>query len=137
MRISDTFPLPSPALQPEEVLFWDGLAVGELRVPWCTVCDAHVWRIRSHCTACYQPVTAWRTLAGTGEIYSYSIIHRADGAFADIGPYVLAWIALDGGPTILANVIAEDSDRIAIGAPVSLVSRAEPGSRVGPVFALS
>lgn len=136
MRISDTFPAVNPTLQPEEAPFWEGLSRGELRVPWCVGCDAHVWRLRSHCTACYQPVTTWRTLAGTGEIYSFSIIHRAEGAFADIGPYVLAWVAVDGGPMILANLTAADSDEVVIGARVALAPRSEASTSTGPVFAV-
>ena len=134
MKLAETFPAVTPVIQPEEVPFWDGLAVGELRVPWCQRCDTHVWRLRSHCTTCYVPVTQWRTLPGTGEIYSFSIIHRAEGVFADMPPYALAWVSLDDGPTILANVVATDSTAVVIGAHVSLTSRAEEGTRVGPIF---
>lgn len=111
-------------------------------MPWCDGCDTYVWRPRSHCTACYQPVSGWRTLAGTGEIYSFSVVHRGDGLFADIGPYVLAWISLDGGPTVLANVTAADVSQVRIGARVVLASgvasdEGASGQRVGPVFAVA
>jgi uncharacterized protein len=135
-QIAQTFPVVDPAVAPEEVPFWDGLAAGQLRVPWCATCDSHVWRPRSHCVRCYQPVSQWRTLPGTGEIYSFSVVHRSDGAFVDVAPYVIAWVVLDGGPTILADVTAPGPDDVEIGARVRLVSRAEEGQRVGPVFAV-
>jgi uncharacterized OB-fold protein len=134
--IAQSFPAVDPALQPEEVPFWDGLAVGELRVPWCAHCDTHVWRPKSHCTTCFRPVQEWRTLEGTGIVYSFSVVHRAEGAFVDVAPYVLAWIELDGGPTILADVVAPDLGQVVVGAPVRLVPRAGDGVRVGPVFSV-
>ncbi len=128
------FPATDPVAQPEEVPFYDGLLVGEVRVPWCSQCDVHVWRPKSHCTRCYRPVDGWRTLAGTGEVYSFCVIHRGVDAFAALGPYVLAWVSLDGGPTILAN-IAEPPGDVRIGMRVRIaVPPAAEGPRRGPVF---
>ena len=134
--VAQSFPAVDPVVQPEEAPFWDGLAAGELRVPWCVHCDTHVWRPKSHCTTCFRKVQQWRTLPGTGTVYSFSVVHRADGAFADVAPYVLAWIELDGGPTILGNLVASDLGRVVVGASVRLASRAEEGVRVGPVFSV-
>ena len=60
-----------------KLMFKDGLMAGELRVPWCDSCDRHVWRPRSHCTACYRPVSGWRTLA-------VDEAHAAGKSFANI-----------------------------------------------------
>jgi uncharacterized OB-fold protein len=131
---SNPFPATGPASQPEEEQFYEGLLAGEIRVPWCTRCDGHVWRPKSHCTTCYEPVSQWRTLAGTGEVYSYCVIHKWEGAFAELGPYVLAWVRLDGGPTILANVAGPPEDA-RIGRRLRLVVPHETDRRRrGPVF---
>lgn len=135
-QIAQTFPATDPVAQPEELPFYEGLAVGELKVPWCVTCDSHVWRPKSHCTTCYSPVSEWRTLAGTGVIYSYSIVHRSDGAFQEIAPYVLAWITLDGGPTMVANVTAADRDDVCVGARVTLVKPEPDDRRRGAVFSV-
>ncbi len=134
MTPTPPWPVTEPTPQPEEEPFYDGLLVGELRVPWCDNCDEHVWRPKSHCTVCYRAVSGWRTLSGMGEVYSYCVIHRGVEAFAAIGPYVLAWVSLDGGPTILGNVIAPQDD-LRIGMRVRIVEPRDPerGQR-GPVF---
>lgn len=108
------------ALNPEDLPFFDGLDRGELFVPWCTHCDDHVWPPRTRCVACYREVHEWRSLAGTGEIYSFSVVHRGEGAFAASTPYVVALVALDGGPTILANVLADDPADVDVGRRVRL-----------------
>lgn len=134
MTTAREFPAIDPVAQPEEVPFYAGLSVGEIRVPWCARCGSHVWRPKSHCTTCYEPVAEWRTLAGTGEVYSYCLIAKGEGAFAEVAPYVLAWVSLDGGPTILAN-IAEEPDSVRIGQRVRIVTpEAADGPRRGPVF---
>ena len=86
---------------------------------------------------CYQPVAAWRTLAGTGEIYSFSVVHRGEGAFAKRAPYIFALVALDGGPTVFANVVTDDLADVAVGRRVHLARRPEPEQgRTGAQFVL-
>ena len=131
---SNPFPATDPQSQPEEEPFYQGLLVGEVRVPWCTRCGCHVWRPKSHCTTCYRPVSEWRTLPGTGEVHSYCVIHKGEGAFAELAPYVLAWVQLDDGPMILANV-AGPPDDARIGVRLRLVMPGSTdGRRRGPVF---
>ncbi|MCA0329017.1 MAG: Zn-ribbon domain-containing OB-fold protein [Actinobacteria bacterium] len=124
-------------LYPEDLPFFDGLERGEVVVTWCDHCDDHVWPPRSHCIRCYSPVAGSRTLAGTGEIYSYSVVHRGEGVFAKRPPYVLAYVSLDGGPTIMANVVADDPAALAVGARVRLRPRPAPATgRAGALFAV-
>ena len=124
-------------LAPEDLPFFDGLERGEVVVPWCGHCDDHVWPPRSHCIRCYTPVEESRTLAGTGELYSYAVVHRGEGVFAKRPPYVLAYVALDGGPTIMADVVADDPAALQVGARVRLVRRPAPGTgRAGALFAV-
>ncbi|MGD9955698.1 MAG: Zn-ribbon domain-containing OB-fold protein [Candidatus Nanopelagicales bacterium] len=123
-------------LYPEDLPFFDGLDRGEVVVPWCEHCDDHVWPPRSHCIRCYTAVAVSRTLPGTGELYSYAVVHRGEGAFAKRPPYVLAYVALDGGPTIMADVVAGDA-ALEVGARVRLVHRPAPETgRAGALFAV-
>lgn len=108
------------ALNPEDLPFFDALDRGEVAVPWCVHCDDHVWPPRTRCVACYREVEEWRALAGTGEVYSFSVVHRGEGVFAKRPPYVFALVALDGGPTIMANVVADDLAAISVGSRVRL-----------------
>lgn len=135
MTVSTDLPGVELNLQPEDLPFFDGLERGELVVAWCDECEGHVWPPRSHCIRCYSRVVGSRTLAGTGEIYSYSVVHRGEGAFAKRPPYVLAYVALDGGPTIMANVVADEPAELAICARVRLLPRPAPaGGRAGALF---
>jgi uncharacterized OB-fold protein len=125
------------ALNPEDEPFFDALDRGEIAVPWCVHCDDHVWPPRSHCVHCYHPVEEWRTLAGTGEIYSFAVVHRGDGVFAKRPAYVFALVTLDDGPTVHANVVADDLADVAVGRRVRLAARPAPAQgRAGAQFVL-
>lgn len=125
------------ALNPEDVPFFDALERGEVSVPWCVHCDDHVWPPRTRCVACYRAVEEWRTLPGTGEIYSFSVVHRGEGVFAKRPPYVFALVSLDGGPTIMADVLADDLAQVEVGRRVRLAEPVHVGSgRSGARFVL-
>lgn len=105
--------------------FWQELAHGRITLPWCAVCDTHVWFPKALCTVCLTPVTEERTLPGTGEVYTYSIVHRGTPAFRGAEPYVLAYVVLDGGPTVLSNIVGEDALEVAIGDRVRIATPTE------------
>jgi uncharacterized OB-fold protein len=62
------------------------------------------------------------TFAGTGEIFSYTVVQEAPAGFEDQAPYVLALVKLDEGPLITAQI--SDLDGLpAIGDRVEMVTR--------------
>lgn len=85
--------------------FWEALDREALAVQRCEECG-HV----SHppgpvCKHCMSDRLEWVELSGEGEVYTYTVVHRAmhpefDG---DI-PFVLAYVRLDDGPTIVSWV---------------------------------
>lgn len=125
------------ALNPEDRTFFEGLAAGELRIPWCDRCSGGIWPPRTRCPRCYEQATRSRTLSGRGTVYSFSVVHRGDGPFAGRAPYVYAYVQLEDGPVIPANVVGAGADDLVVGARVRLV---EPGSRddglAGAAFAV-
>lgn len=121
-------------LLPETTAFWTGIAAGRMDMPWCGHCDGHVWPPRSHCPRCLSVVTEAKTLSGEGEVYSFSVVHRGEGAFAKVDPYVLAYVTLDGGPTVMANVVDIEPAQVTVGMRVRLrLQEVEPGT-VGMQF---
>lgn len=108
--------------------FWAELAAGRVTIPWCRTCDTHVWFPKPLCPACMTAVEGERTLSGEGVVYSYSIVHRGPERFTADGPYVLAYVSLDGGPTVLSNIVGDDGLAVAIGDRVRLVAPEEPGA---------
>lgn len=63
----------------------------------------------------------WRPAAGTGSVYTYTVVHRAPlPAFARRTPYVVASITLDEGVRIMAHLINCRPDDVRIGMKVRL-----------------
>ena len=53
----------------------------------------------------------WRTSAGKGEIYAFSIVRQSyHPFFKGLVPYVVAWIDLDEGFRLLSNIVCEDQN---------------------------
>jgi hypothetical protein len=61
--------------------------------------------------------------AGKGEIYSYTVVQEAPEGFEDQAPYVLALVKLQEGAMITAQITDVDSDGVAIGDQVEMVTR--------------
>lgn len=102
--------------------FWTELGSGRITIPWCNSCNTHVWFPKPVCPACLSPVTDERTLAGEGVVYSFSIVHRGVSELSVDGPYVLAYVSLDGGPTVLSNLVGPGMSDVAIGDRVRLAA---------------
>ena len=76
---------------------------------------------RSICPFCFSDDTVWIEASGKGIIYSYSVIRRAEV------PYVIAYVTLQEGPTMMTNIIDCDIDsvRIDMAVTVSFVDTGE------------
>jgi uncharacterized OB-fold protein len=72
--------------------------------------------------------TVWLDSAGTGVIYTFSVMVRA------AAPFVLAFVTLDEGPTLLSNLVNCEPGALAIGQPVRVLFRPSDGEYLVPVF---
>ena len=64
----------------------------------------------------------WEEAAGTGTLYTWSVIHENDLAPFSAGlPYVAAVVELDEGPRFMTTIIESDPDDLHVGAKVSVV----------------
>ena len=88
----------------------------------CQSCGATFLGHRDNCSKCgARNNMKTIRLANTGELYSYSIVHRS---FPGIDvPYVSAIVDLDGGGTVKGNLINVEPDpaKIPFGMPVEVV----------------
>ena len=94
--------------------FWAAAAEGRLDIPVCEDCNsAHLFP-RSRCPSCNSARLSWRTASGRGEIYSFSVVHRAPSpAFASDVPYTVAIVRLAEGPHLMGRLnAAPDGARI-------------------------
>jgi len=110
----DGFINPEPIAQPESAEFWDALGKGRFLIKHCSECDRAHWYPRARCPFCFSDTTEWREASGNGEIYSYSVMRKAKN------PYILAYVTLDEGPTMMTDIVGADPDRLTTGTRVRM-----------------
>lgn len=98
---------PLPGLQELDTRgFWEATRDHQLRYQQCDDCGTVVFYPRRHCTGCLNTALTWKTSAGLGTVYSYSVVRQSyHPFFRELVPYAVAWIDLDEGPRILSNVV--------------------------------
>jgi uncharacterized OB-fold protein len=117
----------APIVDEDSRPFWRAASEGKLLLKCCNACKKSHWYPRPRCPFCLGEETVWQEAAGTGIIYSYSVIRRAEQ------PYAVAFVTVDEGPSILTNIVDCDVDRIYIGMKVAVSFRPTEGEAV-PVF---
>jgi len=115
-----SLPAPAPAVNPETTEFWAATAEGRLLLKRCLDCGSLIWYPRAICPECSSLDTEWVAASGRGRVYSYTVNHRGEGAYADAVPYVLAYVELDEGPRIMTNIVGADNGDLAVGLPVEV-----------------
>jgi uncharacterized protein len=114
-------PAPAPVVNVETRPFWDATAEGRLLLVRCDGCGETIWYPRGICPACRSTATSWFEASGRGEVYSFTVVRRGQGAYRDAGPYVLAYVELEEGPRIMTNIVGSDTAAVRIGQPVEVV----------------
>ncbi len=115
-------PLPTP--QPEWDLYWEKAKAHELWLMRCKDCNSSYFYPRPICPECFSRNTEWFRSSGRGTLYAFAIVERAPApAFADMVPYVTAFVELEGGARIPTNLVEVDPrpEKITIGMPVEVV----------------
>jgi uncharacterized OB-fold protein len=113
-------PTPMPATNPETRPFWAATTEGRLVLARCG--NGHViWYPRVICPDCHSTGVEWITASGRGRIYTYTVVHRARGAYQDATPYVVAYVELAEGPRIVTNIVGADPSTVHIGQEVEAV----------------
>ena len=129
-------PVPQPTEWSQP--FWDACARGELVVQRCTACQSLRHYPQPRCPACRSDAFDWAPLSGRGEIYSYTVAHRAfHPAWAEHVPYVLATIELDEGVRMLCDLLDVDPEQVEIGQRVEAYFEELPGQGVMPRFRIA
>jgi uncharacterized OB-fold protein len=119
--MSAGLPAPKPSINPETKPFWDATLEGKLLLKVCNACDSFHWYPRVICPRCGSFSTTWTEGSGKGSIYTYTVVHRPEGEYADAGPYVLAYVELDEGPRMMTNIVDVEPEEVAIGQRVEVV----------------
>src|SRR5690606_3646786 len=101
---------------------------GRLLVKYCSACGEYHHFPRSLCPFCFSDKTEWRNASGHGVIYSYSVMRRVEV------PYVIAYVTLDEGVTVMTNIVDCDPDTVRIGQRVKVKFQPSDGGPPVPMF---
>lgn len=108
--------------------FWESAKAGRLMVPHCRSCQKPHWYPRAVCPHCFSGEIDLVQASGRGTIYSFTVMRRVKE------PYVLAFVTLDEGVTMLTNIIDCDPDALEIGQAVKVSFQPAGEDRVVPAF---
>ncbi|MBN2251253.1 MAG: Zn-ribbon domain-containing OB-fold protein [Candidatus Altiarchaeota archaeon] len=90
----------------------------------CAQCGDRFFPPRKLCPNCRRAGSLKKyKFKGTGEIYSYTVIHAAPEGFEVQKPYVIAIIKLDEGPLVTAQIVDCKPDDVDIGKKVESIFR--------------
>ena len=115
-------PAKAPETNSETQRFWDATAEGRIELPKCDNCGFIPWYPRLMCPDCQSTDMTWTVMSGTGTVYTHSVT-RAGGSrsWREQLPFVLAYVQLDEGPTMLTNIVDCDPDTVEVGMAVTAV----------------
>ena len=133
-----------PRADQESEGFWEGTALGELRLQACGSCGTLRFPPRVMCPHCQSTERMWRRVSGTGTIWSFVVCHPPLlPAYAPFAPYPVVTVTLDEGPALrmVGNLVTGpdgaineiDPATIVIGEPVRVACsrrRAPDGKEV-------
>lgn len=116
--------------------FFDALAEGRLLAARCTDCGTHLLPPRTACYDCGSRAVTIEEQPPTGEVASYTAVHRPPSPFADLAPVTVAVVELDSGARLTGRVTAPLGD-VSIGSPVELRVRDPAEVGIDPAAFLS
>jgi hypothetical protein len=125
---------PAPILTDDNHAFWDAAKEGRLVTQRCSRCGRVRHPPRPMCPWCHSLEFEIVDLAGTGVVYSYSILHHPQHPSFDY-PVIAALIDLDEGVRILSNLVDITADDVSIGLPVQVRFVPTRDEMAVPVFA--
>src|SRR5689334_16417423 len=124
---------PAPVITPDNELYWAGAREGRLVVQECAGCGERHHPPRPLCPDCHSPDQVPLETAGTGTVYSYSLLHHPQNAAFEY-PIVAVLVDLDEGPRILSAMPGLDPGAARIGMRVRVAfAPTRDGGQV-PVF---
>lgn len=119
---------PDPMPSAETLPFWDAAKHGKFLLRRCVDCGKSHWYPRETCPFCAGQAE-WVEGSGKGTIYSLSVMRRAEPV------YVMAYVTLDEGPTMMTNIVGANPDSLRIGDAVTVRFQSTQGGFALPCFA--
>jgi uncharacterized protein len=117
-----------PTPTPETEAFWKAAGEGIFLIKRCRACGKAHWYPRTVCPFCVSSETEWITGSGRGSLYSFSYMRKGTP------PFVMAYVTLEEGPTMMTNVVDCDPLSLRIGQAVKLIFKPSEGGFAVPCF---
>ncbi|MCW2785592.1 MAG: hypothetical protein JWP74_2109 [Marmoricola sp.] len=114
----DKTQLVRPQMNQDTEYFWQGTAIGELRIQKCNACGELRHPPGPMCPTCHAHDRGYVVASGKGTVFSF-IVHHAPQLPGKELPVTLALIELEEGLRMIGEVQG-NRDQIAIGAPVEV-----------------
>lgn len=113
---------PVPDVTPTNQLFWDGTALGELRLRSCNPCGHRFRFISNWCPKCWSTDLSWIKCTGRGRVRAHTVVHIAPyESMSARTPYSIALVELEEGPTMMSNILDCDPATIKNGMSVEVI----------------
>ncbi len=120
--------IPSPPMSVENEAYWAAANEGKLMVSRCKDTGQFFWYPRNLSPFTLSNNVEMVEASGKGTIYTYSVMRRADPQ------YVIAYVTLEEGVTMMTNIVDCDFDSLAIGQAVELAFYETENGQNVPVF---
>lgn len=117
--------MPAPVPTPETADFWDGTAVGEIRLQQCAACVAPYFPPQPFCPRCGSDDLSVVVASGRATLVSWVVSYLPAPGFD--APYVIAVVALAEGPQLLTNIVGSEPDELTIDEPLEAVFEPQDG----------
>lgn len=105
---------PLPGISDDTRFFWEGCEAGELRIQHCTACNKLQHPPAPVCGHCHSFDLDYHIARGTGELYSFVVMHYPEVAPFD-HPNPIGLIQLDEGVRLTAGLVGVDRNELKIG----------------------
>jgi uncharacterized OB-fold protein len=120
--------IPDPNPNPDTEAFWEATKEGRFLLRYCGDCGKTHWYPRAICPHCFSDNSEWREASGRGVIYTYSVTRRTDPQ------YVIAYVTLEEGPTMISNIVDCSYDDLSVGQAVQVTFKQSEGGFAVPMF---
>ena len=126
--MSEARTIAAPEPNTETQTFWDAAENGKLMIMKCKDTGKFYFYPRARSPYTLSDNVEWVEAKGTGEIYTFSVMKRAKIE------YVIAYVKLDEGVTMMSNIADTDFDALSIGQKVKVVFKPTDGGPPVPMF---
>lgn len=124
---------PAPVLTEDNRCFWEAAQDGRLVAQRCTQCGRLQHPPRPVCPSCHSAALQTTDLAGTGVVYSYSILHHPQHPSFTY-PVLAVLVDLDEGVRILSSMVDTDPGDLRVGRAVRVRFEPTTDGMALPVF---